>query len=131
LILGAVLIVMNALVISVLERSGEIGSMRALGASRGFIRSLFVLETMILTVLAACVGVAFGAAFCAFVSGTGIPLDNPLLASLFGGKVVRPRAETGAALFHVAGAALIGSLAWIYPVSIALKIQPVHAMTEK
>lgn len=131
LILGAVLVVMNALVIAVLERSGEIGSMRALGASRGFIRALFIMETMLLTLAAALVGVATGTAICASVAVNGIPLNNALLASLFGGNVVRPRAELGAALAHVAGAAVIGSLAWIYPVAVALKIQPVHAMVEK
>lgn len=131
LILGATLIVMNALVISVLERTNEIGSMRALGASRGFIRSLFVLETMLLTIISAAVGIALGSVAALVLARNGIPLTNPLLVSLFGGTVVRPVVEAKALLIHLIGTAIIGSLAWIYPVSIALKIEPVSAMAER
>ncbi|GAB1484364.1 hypothetical protein MASR2M78_31820 [Treponema sp.] len=131
LILGAVLVIMNALVISVLERTGEIGSMRALGATRSFIRSLFILETMILTLASALVGVLIGVLATLALKKHGLPLDNPLLISLFGGNILRPVITLSSIGVHLVGAALIGSLAWIYPVSIALKIQPVSAMAER
>jgi len=131
LILGASLIVMNALVISVLERTGEIGSMRALGASRNFVRTLFVIETMLLTLFSAVVGLSLGAFTSILLAKSGIPVSNPLLISLFGGTVLHPIVELRSFLFHLAGAALIGSLAWIYPVSLALRIQPVSAMAER
>ena len=131
LILGATLVVMNALVISVLERTNEIGSLRALGASRGFIRALFITETMTLTLASSAVGIAVGVLFSAVLAHTGIPLTNPLLATLFGGNIVRPTVGARAVVHHLFGAAAIGSLAWIYPVSLALKIQPVAAMSER
>jgi ABC-type lipoprotein release transport system permease subunit len=131
LILGAILVVMNALVISVLERTNEIGSLRALGASRSFIRALFITETMTLTLAAAAVGVTVGVISCAAMARTGISLNNPLLAILFGDTVVRPSFGVHSIVYHLLGAAAIGSLAWIYPVSLALKIQPVAAMAER
>ena len=131
LILGASLIVMNALVISVLERTNEIGTMRALGAGRGFIRTLFIVETMILTVIAASLGIACGALLSALLARHGIPLTNPLLITLFGGTSVRPLVEPYALITHFLGAILIASFAWIYPVSLALRVDPVSAMVER
>lgn len=131
LILGAVLIVMNALVISVLERTDEIGTMRALGASRGFIRSLFILETMIQTMVSAAIGVGVGSIITIILTQRGIPIINPLLITLFGGNSIKPMIEIRAIFIHFIGAVFVASFAWIYPVSIALKIQPVSAMAEQ
>lgn len=130
LIFGASLIIMNALVIAVLERTNEIASMRALGASKGFIRSLFILETMILTVMAATGGVLLGIIMVYILAFHGVVISNPLLISLFGGRIVRPIVEFRGIFVHLLGAAIIGSLAWTYPVFIALRIKPVSGMAE-
>ena len=62
---GIVLILtMNSLVMSVFERTGEIGTMRAIGAPRGFIRGLFVVETGALTMLSALAGILLGSSRC-------------------------------------------------------------------
>lgn len=126
--LGAVLVIMNSLVISVLERSAEIGTMRGLGAGAGFIRALFVAESMILTVGAALLGLMVGAALTAAASGAGLELTNPVLTSLFGGSTLRPAASLRSAFMHLGLAAAIGALSWIYPVSLALRIQPASSM---
>lgn len=131
LIFGAVLVMMNSLAMTVLERTAEIGTMRALGASRGFVRSLFVAETLMLSFSAAAVGTAVGSILCAILDATGIPLANPLLASLFGGSVLRPGLSLPLALLHLLGAVLVGALAWIYPVHLALKVRPRSAMAEE
>ena len=51
--LGGIVLILtiNSLVMSVFERTPEIGTMRAVGAQRGFIRGLFVVETTALTLL--------------------------------------------------------------------------------
>jgi putative ABC transport system permease protein len=130
LLFGAVLVITNALVISVLERTGEIGSMRALGASRGFIRLLFILETMLLTLVSASLGILIGYALADYLAQGGIPIENPLLRGLFGGDRIKPLATMGLALRHLAGALIVSSLAWVYPVALALKVQPVAAMAD-
>jgi putative ABC transport system permease protein len=126
--LGAVLVIMNALVISVLERSAEIGTMRGLGAGSSFIRRLFIAESMLLTMSAALVGLVAGAMLSAWLARNGIAVSNPLLISLFGGQTIRPMATAGSFLSHLLLAALVGASAWIYPVSLAMKVQPVAAM---
>ena len=127
IIIGAVLVIVNALVISVLERSYEIGTMRGIGAGKPFISALFIAESMMLTLTAATVGIIIGALASAAFSG-GISLHNDLLITMFGGDVLRPVVTFKNILLHFAGAALVGALSWIYPVSLAVKIQPVTIM---
>ena len=50
------IIIMNTMVISVLERTGEIGTMRAIGANKSFVRKLFFCESITLTLGAEIVG---------------------------------------------------------------------------
>jgi len=126
--LGAVLVITNALVISVLERVPEIGTMRSLGAGAPFVRSLFIAESLLLTGLAALVGVALGAVASAALARSGIALTNALLITLFGGARLLPRVTLGAMLLHLALALAVGALAWIYPVRLAMRIRPVTAM---
>lgn len=130
IIIGAILVIMNALVISVLERSFEIGTMRAIGAGKSFIRSLFITESMMLTMSGAVVGITAGVVI-SFLFSRGIVLHNGLLITLFGGNVICPSIEIKSILFHLAGAAAIGALSWVYPVSVAVKIEPVSIMGRK
>ncbi|MBO7093651.1 MAG: FtsX-like permease family protein, partial [Spirochaetia bacterium] len=127
IIIGAVLVIVNALVISVLERSYEIGTIRGIGAGKPFISALFIAESMMLTLTAATIGIIIGAVAAALFSG-GIALHNDLLITMFGGDVLRPVVTFKNILLHFAGAALVGALSWIYPVSLAVKIQPVTIM---
>ena len=127
IIIGAVLVIVNALVISVLERSYEIGTMRGIGAGKPFISALFIAESMMLTLTAATIGIIIGAVAAALFSG-GIALHNDLLITMFGGDVLRPVVTFKNIALHFAGAALVGALSWIYPVSLAVKIQPVTIM---
>jgi putative ABC transport system permease protein len=61
LLVGAVGVA-NIMIISVLERRSEIGLRRALGATRGHIRTQFLSEAVLLGLLGGAVGVALGAA---------------------------------------------------------------------
>lgn len=130
LTLGSVLIVMNALVISVLERTGEIGTMRALGAGALFVRSLIILETGILMIASAALGVFLGLGIARFLSAGGIPVANPLLATLFGGDRIRPAVDFSLAAELLLGASIVSALAWIYPTHLALTVSPLNAMNE-
>lgn len=127
--IGAVLVIMNSLVISVLERTAEIGTMRGLGAGRGFVRGLFVAEGMALTVTAGVVGIILGVILCAAIGRTGIPLSNPVLVSLFGGARLSPTISAREIAAHLVLAVSLGGISWIYPVAVALRIEPVTAMS--
>ena len=69
LLVGAVGVA-NIMIISVLERRSEIGLRRALGATKGHIRTQFLSEAVLLSLLGGAVGVALGVASTAVYSRT-------------------------------------------------------------
>ena len=127
---AGLVIIMNSLVISVLERSGEIGMMRAIGASRSYVCRLFVAETMAITLAGTLAGLAIGSAGVFFLALAGIKLSNPLLITLFSGTVIRPSITLSDALAYLVVAISAAALAWIYPVRIVLRSQPIQAMSK-
>jgi putative ABC transport system permease protein len=124
----AIIIIMNTLVISVTERTGEIGTMRALGAQKRTVRRMFVLETLCISIAFGIVGIAIGAIAIGILNLTGLPAPNPFFEILFGGKVLHPALPLSSLLYALGIMVAIGVVASFYPVSVALKIQPVQAI---
>lgn len=124
----AVIIIMNTLVISVIERTGEIGTMRAIGATRSFIRKLFAAETFVLSTVFGSIGLGLGTLVVTILKALKIEAGNPFLEVLFGGKYLNPQITAASLIGSLAGIILVGYVAHLYPVSVALKIQPVRAM---
>lgn len=127
----AVIVIMNTLVISVTERTAEIGTMRAVGAQRSFIRGMIAMETLAITLLFGLAGILLGGAGIRAISLARIPLSGLFLQTLFGGAVLRPVLGAGAVLSSLATVAAIGVTASLYPAAVALRISPVRAMGEK
>jgi putative ABC transport system permease protein len=105
--------VANTMIISVLERRAEIGLRRALGATRGQIRTQFLGESVLLAVIGGAVGVLAGAAATA------------VYASSKGWAIVIPaEAWTGG----IASAILIGAVAGLVPAVRASRLPPTVAL---
>ena len=122
------IIITNTLVISVSERMGEIGTIRAIGGQKGFVRRMIVTEVLTITLLFGLVGMAAGALTIGVLNAVGIPASNLFLQVLFGGSVLKPVLSAFSLLVSVAAVAVIGVLASLYPTSVALRVSPVQAM---
>jgi putative ABC transport system permease protein len=112
LLVGAVGVA-NIMVISVLERRTEIGLRRALGATRGQIRTQFLSEAILLALAGGAVGVVLGAvstAVYAHIKGWAI--------------VIPPEAWAGG----LGAALLIGALAGLLPAIRAARLSPTQAL---
>ncbi|MCC3763860.1 ABC transporter permease [Glycomyces sp. TRM65418] len=106
--------VANTMVISVLERRGEIGLRRSLGATRGDVRSQFLAESLLLSLLGGAGGVALGSTItAAYAAWQGWPPTIP--AWVLGGGV--------------AATAMIGAIAGLYPAIRASRLFPTEALT--
>ncbi|HEU5161472.1 MAG TPA: ABC transporter permease [Streptosporangiaceae bacterium] len=112
LIVGAVGVA-NIMIISVLERRSEIGLRRALGATRGQIRTQFLAEAIMLAALGGVVGVAAGAGATA------------VYANVKGWTVVIP-AEAWAG--GIGSAMVIGAIAGLMPALRAARLSPTEAL---
>jgi putative ABC transport system permease protein len=105
--------VANTMVISVLERKREIGLRRALGATKGQVRTQFFTESVVLCLLGGLSGVALGVLGAAgYAAARDWPATIPLLA-VFGG---------------VGSALVVGVLAGLYPAIRAARLTPTEAL---
>lgn len=103
----------NVMVISVLERRGEIGLRRALGAGRRHVAGQFLIESLLLGAAGGGVGVIFG---------TAITFG---LAYQRGWQPLVPAIAVGAGL---GAAAVIGAVAGLYPALRAARLSPTEAL---
>lgn len=124
----AVIIIMNTLVISVTERAAEIGTVRALGGQKNFVRGMITLEVLMITLIFGLVGVAFGSAVIGTLNLVGLGAPNLFLQILFGGAVLKPVLSLSSLYLSMIVVAVVGVVASLYPVSVALGVAPVQAM---
>ncbi len=124
----AVIIIMNTLVISVTERISEIGTMRAIGARKGFVRRMIGAETVTVAFVFGAAGVLLGLVLLFILGATGIPASNLFLRILFGGEVLRPEVSPGSVAFSLVMVAAIAVVSSLYPLAVALRISPRQAM---
>ncbi len=112
LLVGAIGIA-NIMVISVLERRGEIGLRRALGATRRHISLQFLAESALLAVLGGIAGLALGAGATEVYAVTR---NEPFVVPLY------------ALIAAPAAGLVIGTLAGLYPAAKASRLSPTEAL---
>lgn len=127
----AVIIIMNTLVISVTERIAEVGTMRAIGAQKAFVRRMIVIETLMIAVVFGAIGIAAGAGITTLIGVVGIESDNEIAQIFMGGPTLNPVVSPGSILSSLAAVVVAGVTSSLYPVAVALRIQPVAAMHAK
>lgn len=103
----------NIMVISVIERRGEIGLRRSLGATRKHIASQFIIESTVLSLLGGLLGVAIGVSI---VVGYARYKDFEIIIPWFWLSI------------GVGAAFALGALAGLYPAWRASRLDPAEAV---
>lgn len=105
--------VMNIMLVSITERTREIGTRKALGAKNSSIRLQFIIESMILCLIGGILGIVAG-----FVLGA-------VAASMLGYAAAAPvTAILGSVVFSM----VIGIFFGFYPANKAAKLDPIEAL---
>ena len=107
--------IMNVMLVSVGERTREIGIRKALGATRGYLLLQFLIEALALSLLGGLFGLAVGAAMAAFVASLipDFPMAPPPL---------------WAAGLAIGFSALVGVLFGVLPALRAANLDPIEAL---
>ena len=106
--------VMNIMLVSITERTREIGTRKAIGATNGEIRMQFIVESIILCLLGGAIGIVCGAALGLF--GTSLFLD------------IRGTVSTTSILLAAGVSSAIGLFFGYYPANKAAKLDPIDAL---
>lgn len=121
----ALLGIVNTMLMSVLERTREIGTMMSLGARRGDILRLFLLEAGCLGFLGGALGAITGSAV---VFGLGVRGISLQLAGMAAPLHLHPATSPGFVLVMVAVATLGAVVAALWPSFRASRLRPVQAL---
>jgi putative ABC transport system permease protein len=124
-------IFMNTLIINIIERTHEIGTMRALGGEKGFIRGLFLVETLLVNGFFALMGIIVSVVLIAMFGKSGIPLPDIVSQFLIGGGNLPLLLIAEPFIQAVAVVAVVSVLATLYPVRVATRISPLQALSQK
>ncbi len=111
--------VMNIMLVSVTERTSEIGIRKALGARTGFIMIQFLAEAAMITLLGGILGMLFGWGGAALICK---------IASLFLKMDVIAYIDVWTVLGVVAFSSIIGIFFGIYPAKKAANLSPIEAL---
>jgi putative ABC transport system permease protein len=108
---------MNIMLISVKERTREIGVRKALGATSRNVQWQFFSEGLLLTLLSGTIGLGAGVGLCKLVNLLPLP-------ARFSGMIITWQT----AAFAVGALALIGIAAATYPARRAADLPPIEAL---
>jgi putative ABC transport system permease protein len=114
LIIGIIIVlgVSNTLMTSVMERTGEIGTMMALGTTRARVRRRFLMESALLGALGGVIGLLLGVILAHVISKIGIPMPPPPGHShgYIGGIIITPGVMIDAIVLALVTTVLAGVL---------------------
>ena len=128
LLVAVALGVAGAQILSVHERRREIGTMSALGTSRGLIRTVFLTESAVLALTAGAVGAIVGVGLTLLFGTIGVGLDVEAFHWMVGGPLLFPRVDPGAIALTFVELFAVVTLSGLYPAVRASRLLPIEAM---
>ena len=108
--------IMNIMLVTVTERTREIGIRKAIGATRGVILTQFLMEAVVLCMMGCCLGI--------FLSWAILQTVSTVVASLG----IRFALDGGVVLVSVVFCFLIGVIFGLYPANKAARMKPIDAL---
>ena len=111
--------IMNTMLTSVMERTREIGIMKAIGATNRNVLLIFILEGIIISFIGGIIGVLLG-----FFGSRGL---SAILTGSFGAELM-PIVTFESIMIGITVALLVGMISSLYPARKAAKMSPIEAV---
>lgn len=109
--------IMNIMLVSVTERTREIGIRKAMGAKRGNILLQFLIEAGLMSLIGGAIGVLVGWGISSLISGVTV-----------GGQTIHTVISADIPILAVCVAAAIGIIFGLYPAYRAARLNPIEAL---
>jgi ABC-type lipoprotein release transport system permease subunit len=127
----AIIVIMNTLSMSAIERIPEIGMMRAIGACKGFLRKMFVYETGTLSFFFGGIGIIVGIVSIFLIKAAGISTTNEILQLVYGGDKLSPLFTFSDLFLEIIELGIVTFLSVLYPLRVVGKIAPLDAIARE
>lgn len=125
----AIIVIMNTLSMTAMERVSEIGMMRAVGGQKSFLRSMFVKETAYLSFFFGGIGILAGIALSLILQMLKLETQNEFLQLAYGGDYLNPIIRIGDLLLGMIQLGIVTLLSLLYPIKLVGKITPLDAIS--
>ena len=115
--------IMNTMLTSVMERTREIGIMKAIGATNKDIMSIFIIEGMLVSSIGGIIGVILGV-----IGSQGLTMILNNFMAMGGSSTLTPVITLVSVVLAVSVSLIVGVLSSLYPAWKAARMSPIEAV---
>lgn len=124
----ALIVINNAMMMAALQRVHEIGTMRAIGAQRGFVRWMIITETLLLGTTFGSLGALASVLLMRYLGHAGLPAISDEMHFFFSGPRLFPSISAANLIAGYVMVLGVSVLSTLYPAILATRVSPVKAM---
>lgn len=124
-----VMVIMNnAVMMATLQRTREIGTLRAIGSQRGFVLGMILTETVVLGSVFGGAGVVIGSGIMALLHSHGIGATSDQMYFFFSGPRLFPSVGPANLIAAFVIVLIVSAISTLYPAFLAARVSPLRAM---
>ena len=120
--------VVNTMTMNVVERTNEIGTIRAMGVRRNGIRAQFVLEGFLLGAIGATIGVVIACIVVPLINHAGLMWTPPGNSAAIPFRLLLPTAKPALLIGTWLGLVVVATIAALLPANRAARLPVVDAL---
>jgi ABC-type antimicrobial peptide transport system permease subunit len=117
-----------SVLMATLQRTQMFGTMRAIGAQRGLVLSMVLIESLVLGLLFGGIGMAAGSGALAAIAAKGIAAPNDVMYFFFSGPRLIPQLSTWPLVVALVIILVVTIGSTLVPAMMATRISPLRAM---